>query len=73
MAIVGVDACSTGWIAVVLRDESVEAIHFKRIDELGAAVPDAEVIAIDIPIGLPATVTRIMETPQSRSPKFPTP
>lgn len=54
MAAVGVDACKTGWIAVVLRAGAApEAHHLPTIDAVGAAVPDAEAIAIDIPIGLP--------------------
>jgi predicted RNase H-like nuclease len=61
MAIVGVDACKSGWIAVVLRGESVSATHLKRIDGLEAAIPDAEVIAIDIPIGLPTAGRRLAD------------
>ena len=51
---VGVDACSTGWIAVALDDgKSAQAHHIAVIDRLGALLPDAEAVAIDIPIGLP--------------------
>lgn len=61
MAIVGVDACKSGWIAVVLRGEGVSAIYLKQIDDLEATIPDAEVIAIDIPIGLPTTGKRLAD------------
>jgi len=53
MSVVGVDGCKTGWVAVVLSAERpLAAHHLLRIDDLPAAVPDAAVIAIDIPIGL---------------------
>jgi len=56
MAVVGVDACKTGWIAVVLRgDARAEAHHLPTIDSLPSVVDDAAVIAIDIPIGLPSS------------------
>ena len=59
MAAVGIDACKTGWVAVVLRPgERAEAHHLASIDVLRAAVPDVEVVAIDIPIGLPVSGRR---------------
>jgi predicted RNase H-like nuclease len=49
----GVDACKTGWIAVVVDDTGVRAAHYLRgIASLPMIVPDASVVAIDIPIGL---------------------
>jgi predicted RNase H-like nuclease len=45
----GVDGCSSGWIAAT-RHES-NAITLRRIESLGE-LEDAQVIAIDIPIGL---------------------
>ena len=59
MAIVGVDACRSGWIAVAFRGEGVSAIYLKQIDDLEAAIPDAKVIGIGIPIGLPTTGRRL--------------
>ncbi len=54
MIVVGVDACKTGWIAVVLRDETEPSAHYlPAIDALSSLVPDADSVAIDIPIGLP--------------------
>ncbi len=56
---VGVDGCGTGWIAVVLRPgEPAQAHYLARIDELTAAVPDAAVVGIDMPIGLPESGRR---------------
>ena len=58
-AAVGVDGCSAGWIAVVLRPGERAQAHFlARIDELAAAVPDAAMVGVDIPIGLPNTGRR---------------
>jgi predicted RNase H-like nuclease len=52
--VVGVDACKTGWIAVVLRDGTAPHAHFLPvIDSLESVAPDADAVAIDIPIGLP--------------------
>jgi predicted RNase H-like nuclease len=54
VAVVGVDACKSGWIAVVLRPgRTAEAHHLTVIDRLAEAVPDAELVGIDIPIGFP--------------------
>lgn len=54
MACVGVDACTTGWIAVVLQpDREPEAHHLVAIDAVTDTAPDVEVVAVDIPIGLP--------------------
>jgi predicted RNase H-like nuclease len=59
MVAVGVDACKTGWIAVVADDTGIRAAHYlPRIASLAAIVPDASVIAIDIPIGLPESGRR---------------
>jgi len=52
--IAGVDGCPKGWIAIVLKDG-----HFARAEfastfaELLSHLADAQVIAVDIPIGLP--------------------
>lgn len=54
MAAVGVDACKTGWIAVVLREGAEADSYFLPVIEaLRSAIPDAKTVAIDIPIGLP--------------------
>src|SRR5215217_4842128 len=54
--VLGVDACKAGWIGIALGDGQVAAYTAARIDELVAAVSadgPIEVVAIDIPIGLP--------------------
>jgi predicted RNase H-like nuclease len=52
MAIVGVDACKDGWIAVALRDGVTRAFFLETISDLNGAIADAQVVGIDIPIGL---------------------
>ena len=52
MRVVGVDGAKGGWVAIVLDDGCVSTDHVlrpveTRVEELG----DAEVIAIDVPIG----------------------
>jgi predicted RNase H-like nuclease len=61
VSLVGVDACQDGWIAVVLRAEVAQALFLKTIDQLSSAVPDAQVVAIDIPIGLLSSGRRIAD------------
>jgi predicted RNase H-like nuclease len=52
--VVGVDACSAGWIAVVLGQGAfAQAVVAAGFRELVAAVPSASIVAVDIPIGLP--------------------
>ena len=59
MVAVGVDARKKGWIAVALRTGTDVQAHFlESIEDLGEAIPDAEVVGIDIPIGLPDTGRR---------------
>jgi predicted RNase H-like nuclease len=54
MTVVGIDGCRSGWIAVVIGHAGgVSAHHLYVIDDLVAVAPDAKVIGIDIPIGLP--------------------
>lgn len=54
MSVVGVDACRRGWIALELWESGQMAAHFvSRIGDLEQVAPECEVVAIDIPIGLP--------------------
>ena len=54
MTLVGIDGCRSGWIAVVIGHAGeVRAHHLHVIDDLLVVAPDADVIGIDIPIGLP--------------------
>jgi predicted RNase H-like nuclease len=53
--VMGVDACSVGWIAVVLHEGVfTQAAVAPRFRELVAATPSASIVAVDIPIGLHA-------------------
>ncbi|MGB8385444.1 MAG: DUF429 domain-containing protein, partial [Dermatophilaceae bacterium] len=59
MAVLGVDACRAGWVGVALEeDRSVRAAVSATITDLVAQVACAEVIAVDMPIGLPASGQR---------------
>lgn len=52
--VMGVDACTAGWIGIVLHDGAfAEATIGSRFRELLAAVAAASIVAVDIPIGLP--------------------
>jgi len=52
--VAGVDGCPKGWIAIVLEDGRFARAEFSpTFAELLIHLPDARVIAVDIPIGLP--------------------
>ncbi|MEM8663600.1 MAG: DUF429 domain-containing protein [Pseudomonadota bacterium] len=53
----GVDGCKGGWAVVCINADGPLAptVHFQH--ELGPLVAAGEVIAIDIPVGLPDTIT----------------
>ena len=56
MTYVGIDACSKGWIAVAMAANGIAQAHFlPTIAMVASVVPDARVLAIDIPIGFPTT------------------
>ncbi|MBA6441247.1 DUF429 domain-containing protein [Streptomyces sp. GMR22] len=52
--VVGVDACRTGWVAVTLDEEGrfAGADTAEALSELLGRVPDAVVVAVDMPLGL---------------------
>jgi predicted RNase H-like nuclease len=50
--VVGVDGCRAGWFAVVLRGERSATAVYSTVKELWAENNDADLILIDIPIGL---------------------
>lgn len=57
--VVGADVWKNGWIAVVTVDGWIASIDaYDTMVELVVAEPDAEVIAVDIPIGLPVAPPR---------------
>jgi predicted RNase H-like nuclease len=52
----GVDGCRDGWIAALVRPDGTD-VRFRvvpRFSDIAAAGEMAEIIAVDIPIGLPA-------------------
>ena len=51
---VGIDACRTGWFAVVLEGQSAHGLHLGQLDELKDRVPRVDGIAVDIPLALPS-------------------
>ena len=54
MLVLGVDAAKSGWIAVALGDgKEPNAHHVTTIEALQPLANDADVVAIDIPIGIP--------------------
>jgi len=54
MRFVGVDGCPTGWIAVAWDGASSTTAHFlPALDSLADVVPDAAVVAIDMPVVVP--------------------
>jgi predicted RNase H-like nuclease len=79
-AVVGVDAYKSGWVAVALRNRSVERCGvYPRFLDLLDDHPGAAVVAVDIPIGLPVSsgreadgLARSFVGPR-RSSVFPTP
>ncbi len=58
MKYLGVDACSSGWIAGIFDDGGLGVARYDDIETLWAAHSDAERVLIDIPIGLPETGRR---------------
>ncbi len=53
MKYIGVDGCHYGWFAVILEEARWQIDIFKDIFELWEKHHDAELILVDIPIGLP--------------------
>ena len=53
MRFVGVDGCRAGWVAVTRTHEQLDYAAFETIDQLARAYQQAELILVDIPIGLP--------------------
>lgn len=54
MTVIGVDGCKGGWMAVAWSGEASAAPQASVVPRFGDVIAmDAEVIAVDIPIGLP--------------------
>lgn len=54
MKVIGVDSCPRGWIAVELHTDTTELVpqFLARFAEVLTAYADADIITVDIPIGL---------------------
>lgn len=57
----GVDGCPGGWIAVIGDGRNLRAEVFASFATLTASLPDAAIIAVDMPIGLPERGVRSAE------------
>src|SRR6266540_774852 len=80
MLVAGADACRGGWIAVILDgDHFADSIFTPTFAKLLGSLPDARVVAVDIPIGLPSDGVREADVAARafvgprRSSVFPTP
>lgn len=80
VAVIGVDGCPDGWVAVVLAHGGVDVHHVPTIAGLDALGPAGTVTAIDIPMWFPSTPPRRSEVaarallgPGRASSIFPTP
>ncbi|MCP9211075.1 DUF429 domain-containing protein [Streptomyces sp. NEAU-Y11] len=78
--VVGVDACPTGWVAVTLRAGAFAGAETATgLAEVLSRVPDATVVAVDMPLGLLETGERradtlaVSEMAPHRSRVFPVP
>ncbi|WAP54028.1 DUF429 domain-containing protein [Streptomyces sp. S465] len=58
--VVGVDACRTGWVAVALcaQGRFAGADTAGGLSELLGRIPEAAVVAVDMPLGLPTSERR---------------
>jgi predicted RNase H-like nuclease len=59
--VLGVDACKAGWVGIALSGRTITAYTAAHVDELVAAAHtdgSVDVVAIDMPIGLPDDGTR---------------
>ena len=78
--VVGADVWKNGWVAVVTVGGWIASIDaYETMADLAAGEPDAEVIAVDIPIGLPVAPPRAADSAARKfigarsSSVFPTP
>jgi predicted RNase H-like nuclease len=65
--VVGVDGCKGGWVEIALQDGRFDSAGFRAtLVEVAATHPDAEVITVDIPIGLPDVSPRLADVEARR-------
>jgi predicted RNase H-like nuclease len=56
---VGIDWCKRGWVAAVLEDDRDPELRVgANLGKLIEAIPDADCVGVDMPIGLPALAER---------------
>ncbi len=53
MKFVGVDGCKAGWLCAALDGGQMDIVVFRSFNEIWESHHDANVILVDIPIGLP--------------------
>ena len=62
MRLLGVDGCRVGWLAVLRTvGTDPEVKWFRSTEELFAGINDADIVAIDIPIGLSDNGSRLAD------------
>jgi predicted RNase H-like nuclease len=78
--VIGVDGCNGGWIAAARERGVIRARRIARLEELFLESPAPEVVAVDIPIGLPESGARACDAearhllgPKRGSSVFPAP
>ena len=61
--IAGIDGCKAGWLAIVERTEArgLEVLIFRTPADAVAALSDARIVAVDIPIGLTNDGSRLCD------------
>ncbi|MDN4477308.1 DUF429 domain-containing protein [Demequina sp. SYSU T00039] len=66
MTYIGLDACKTGWVAIVIDDAGYRDVFIapsvRDADERGISEFDARIIVVDIPIGIPNSGSRAADT-----------
>lgn len=63
ISVLGVDAWARGWVGVALHDGRFAAAHVGRaLADVVCCVPDAEIVAVDIPLGLVESGWRAADT-----------
>ena len=66
----GVDACKRGWVGVELHDGRFASAHVdSTLAGLLAAVPDADAVGVDMPLGLMAAEERASDRAAQRLPR----
>lgn len=54
---IGIDGCKGGWVAALIRKGNPSLIYTETLEELRDLITDADLILIDMPMGLPSDGT----------------